>query len=301
MHRAPQLPSTAARVSIFASTVAEIWRSSSSTIGIESGMKEIWVSSRSSEREEIVEMEGSESEVIFDSLNLNPQLFLNAALNIVDELIASAFEHLHQEASAQLKVDASDRAEDLTKGLDYIRKAIQSSLDKRLTMWEKYCFLRLFVVPEGFSLPKDDEASVGDIMDVDVVGLGIPDLDSQLVSLRTKLTSAEQESVQLKREIQALERQSSINNNQATAISELTKLSDQISENVAFQELQKLAAELHTKVEKLKTEREDETQSARFQKLHLWNEDLLKIIGGNGLSNAKPEEVEGFLAGFNTR
>ncbi|CAI9259636.1 unnamed protein product [Lactuca saligna] len=251
--------------------------------------------------EERSKMDGSESETIFDSLNLNPQLFINAALNIVDELIQSAFDHLHQEASTQLKVDGSDRAEDLTKGLDYIRKAIRSSLDKRLTMWEKYCFLRLFVVPEGFSLPKDDEASVGDIMDVDVVGLGIPDLDSQLVSMRTKLTLAEQESVQLKREIQALERQSAINNHQVTAISELTKLSEQISENDAFQELQKLAAELHTKVEKLKTERDDETQSARFQKLHLWNEDLLKIIGGNVLSNAKPEEVEGFLAGFNTR
>lgn len=47
-------------------------------------------------------------------------------------------------------------------------------------------------------------------------------------------------------------------------------------------ELQKLAAELHMKVEKLKTEREDETQRDRFQKLHLWNEDILKIIGGNG-------------------
>nr|KAJ0211524.1 hypothetical protein LSAT_V11C400201680 [Lactuca sativa] len=222
-------------------------------------------------------MESSESEPIFDSLNLNPQLFINAALNIVDELIQSAFDHLHQEASTQLKVDGSDRAEDLTKGLDYIRNTIQSSLDKRLTMWEKYCFLRLFVVPEGFSLPKDDEASVGDIMDVDV-----PDLDSQLVSLRTKLTLAEQETGQLKREIQAFERESAINNHQATAISELTKLSDQISENDAFQELQKLAAELSMKVEKLKTEREDETQSARFQQLHLWNEDLLKIIGGNG-------------------
>ena len=83
-------------------------------------------------------MEGSESEAIFDSLNLNPQLFINAALNIVDELIDSAFDHLHQlvsilnfwqflfttlkiygvldrEASTQLKVNGSDRAEDLTK------------------------------------------------------------------------------------------------------------------------------------------------------------------------------------------
>ncbi|MFS7999948.1 hypothetical protein Hanom_Chr12g01172631 [Helianthus anomalus] len=41
-------------------------------------------------------MEGSESEAIFDSYNLNPQLFINAALNIVDELIDSAFGYLHQ-------------------------------------------------------------------------------------------------------------------------------------------------------------------------------------------------------------
>lgn len=83
-------------------------------------------------------MEGSESEAIFDSLNLNPQLFINATLNIVDELIDSAFEHLHRlvfililvtisinytyidwfsysEASAQLKIEGSERAEDLTK------------------------------------------------------------------------------------------------------------------------------------------------------------------------------------------
>ncbi|KAL4573688.1 hypothetical protein LXL04_020503 [Taraxacum kok-saghyz] len=140
-------------------------------------------------------MEGSESEAIFDSLNLNPQLFINTALNIVDELIDGAFDHLHQEASTQLKVNGSDRAEDLTKGLDHVRSTIQSALDKRLTIWEKYCFLHIFAVPEGFSLPKDDEASGGDTMDVDDVSN--PALDEQLDSLRTKLTLAAQESAQL--------------------------------------------------------------------------------------------------------
>ncbi|KAI3521876.1 hypothetical protein L1887_11351 [Cichorium endivia] len=99
---------------------------------------------------------------------------------------------------------------------------------------------------------------------------------------------------QFKREIQTLEGQSAINKHQAAAITELTKLSEKISENDAFQELR-------AKVEKLKTNREDENQCARFEKLYLWNEDLFKIIGGNGLSNSKPEEVEGFLVGLNTR
>lgn len=40
--------------------------------------------------------EGSESETIFDSLNLNPQLFITSTLNIVDQLIDDAFEHLQR-------------------------------------------------------------------------------------------------------------------------------------------------------------------------------------------------------------
>ncbi|KAL9998124.1 putative centromere protein Mis12 [Helianthus debilis subsp. tardiflorus] len=239
-------------------------------------------------------MEGSESEAIFDSYNLNPQLFINAALNIVDELIDSAFGYLHQEASTQLKVEGSDRAEELTKGLDYIGNMIRSALDKRLTMWEKYCFLRVFVVPEGFSLPKDDEASDGDAMDIEAVGNS--DLDAQLDSLRTKLILAEQESAKLKREIQALERQSVISNHQAASVNELMKLSEQISEDDAFKELQKLATELRAKTEKLKTKGADDVLRARLERFRFG--DLLKIIDGNGLSNAKPKEIEGFLVGM---
>lgn len=101
-------------------------------------------------------------------------------------------------------------------------------------------------------------------------------------------------------------------------------------------ELQKLATELRTKVEKLKTERGEEIQRARLERLCLWDGNLLRMIGGNGismclffcifffsgvcwigniviafiknaavynagLSNAKPEEIEEFLACLNTR
>ena len=37
-------------------------------------------------------MEGSKGEEVFDSLNLNPQLFINEALNIVDDLVDDAFD-----------------------------------------------------------------------------------------------------------------------------------------------------------------------------------------------------------------
>lgn len=37
-------------------------------------------------------MEGSKGEAVFDSLNLNPQLFINEALNVVDDLVDDAFD-----------------------------------------------------------------------------------------------------------------------------------------------------------------------------------------------------------------
>ena len=42
------------------------------------------------------EMEGSESEAIFESLNLNPQLFVNEVLNLVDDLLDGAFDFYQQ-------------------------------------------------------------------------------------------------------------------------------------------------------------------------------------------------------------
>lgn len=41
-------------------------------------------------------MEGSESEAIFESLNLNPQLFINEVLNLVDDLLDGAFDFYQQ-------------------------------------------------------------------------------------------------------------------------------------------------------------------------------------------------------------
>ena len=82
-------------------------------------------------------MEGSESEAIFESFDLKPQLFINEALNRVDELVDGAFDYFHQyylcypfsnfytvfafsysalcfrEAARLLKTEGADRSEDL--------------------------------------------------------------------------------------------------------------------------------------------------------------------------------------------
>jgi hypothetical protein len=41
-------------------------------------------------------MEGSESEAIFESLNVKPQLFINESLNTVDDLVDDAFHFFQQ-------------------------------------------------------------------------------------------------------------------------------------------------------------------------------------------------------------
>lgn len=50
-------------------------------------------------------MEGSESEKIFDSFNLNPQLFINEVINSVDDLVDEAFDFFQQyESSLSLSI-----------------------------------------------------------------------------------------------------------------------------------------------------------------------------------------------------
>uniref|UniRef100_A0A9I9E4E0 Uncharacterized protein n=1 Tax=Cucumis melo TaxID=3656 RepID=A0A9I9E4E0_CUCME len=64
-------------------------------------------------------MEGSKGESVFNSLNLNPQLFINEALNTVDDLVDDAFDFYQSQASATLKTEGSDRSQDLTLVREY--------------------------------------------------------------------------------------------------------------------------------------------------------------------------------------
>lgn len=52
------------------------------------------------------------------------------------------------------------------QGITRIRKLVQSNVDKRLVMWERYCLEHCFEVPEGFVLPKN----VGPFLLIDVSG-----------------------------------------------------------------------------------------------------------------------------------
>ncbi|CAN6578006.1 unnamed protein product [Malus baccata var. baccata] len=160
-------------------------------------------------------MEGSESEA----------LFINDVLNVADDLVDDAFDHFHQQASTFLKTKGTERAQDLSRGVDIIRKKVQSDLDKKLAVWEQYCLDYVFRVPEGFD-PFKNVCSFQFIDAFNYVFIHTPideppvdaslcqnavvdaDLDAELDLLRNELTEVGEENAALNREIQSLEGQS---------------------------------------------------------------------------------------------
>ncbi|BFG32981.1 protein MIS12 homolog isoform X1 [Prunus yedoensis var. nudiflora] len=237
-------------------------------------------------------MEGSESEAVFDSLNVNPQLFINEVFNLVDDLVDDACNHFHQQASTSLKIEGTDRTQDLSKGITVIRKKVQSDIDKRLAMWEQHCHNHFFQVPEGFMLPKSDETPV----DTSICQNAIcdPDLDAQLDLLRNNLTKVGKESAALNRELKSLERQSA-SNDHISALNEISLLYDQNSYHEMFQEMMKTASEFRTKIGKLKTRKIEETEHNKADKIYNPRRDPSMMGIGKGFFGAKLEDLQEVL------
>lgn len=249
-------------------------------------------------------MEGSESEKIFDSFNLNPQLFINEVINSVDDLVDEAFDFFQQEAAVNLKTEGTDRSDDLKKGVAYIRNMVQLALDKRLSMWEKYCLRHCFTVPEGFSLPKADEPSGHTSLDLD--SLGDAELDAQLDSLRNKLTQVGKESADLNRELRALERQSRMSNHSVATLNEALQFYNEQNVQEKFEELVKTASEFRSSLENHKNRTFTEVEHLRAEKIRKLDGDTLRLNyhGGHdhsGLLNAKLDDLHQFLDSIMTK
>ncbi|KAJ0967392.1 hypothetical protein J5N97_024309 [Dioscorea zingiberensis] len=155
-------------------------------------------------------MEGSESEAVFDACNLNPQRFIN-------------------------------------EGVAYLRNMTQEILDKRMNIWEKYCLRHCFAVPEGFVLQNAKDLSLNNLSLQE--GDSEAELDSHLNYLREKLTEVGRESSELHREIQALEKQTSLHNSYDASIAEALQLCEQNSAHEMFQVLVKALPCSHDNLE----------------------------------------------------
>ncbi|XP_028763619.1 protein MIS12 homolog [Neltuma alba] len=236
-----------------------------------------------------VGMEGSESEAIFDTLNLNPQLFVNEVLNTVDDVVDDAFDFFYQEASAKLNPEGSERSQDLRKGVDCIRSVIQAVLDKRLAIWEKYCLRHCFSVPQSFVMQKSGNS----IEDGSVCRSPFdPEIEAQLDSLRKKLTEVRKTSELLNQEVQELERRSTFNSG---LISETLPLHDQNSVHELFQEIVTTASELGTKLGNLKSSMTEQTEQMNTSGIYKRKKDLSATDYAKGLANVKFEDLQEFF------
>lgn len=242
-------------------------------------------------------MEGSESEAIFESLNLKPQLFINESLNLVDELVDGAFHHFQLEASRLLKTDSTDRSEDLQKGIDYIHNKVQASLDKRLVMWEQYCLRHCFTVPSGFSLPSGDEGSDNDPMDQD--DTNDEQVEAKLDDLRDKLAENVKECAELNHELQELERKSTMSNQYISSVNEAVQLYEKSSAHDMFQDMLNAASELRRKMEQLKSKEMKEIERRR-ERANDANGDMLEFSYSNGLSKLRLDDLQDFIAKMNS-
>uniref|UniRef100_A0A7N0R8A9 Uncharacterized protein n=1 Tax=Kalanchoe fedtschenkoi TaxID=63787 RepID=A0A7N0R8A9_KALFE len=233
-------------------------------------------------------MAGSESEAVFNSFNLNPQVFVNEILNSVDDTLDGAFRYYHQEAAKIVGTGGTDRAADLEKGVVMLKKIVQRVLDQKLGLWEKYCISHLFAVPDGFKLPEQDKSFDDISVDVD----GLTDLDGQLGSLRNKLTEVGKETAELNREMQMLEKKAALINHRTAAVNEALQIYEQNSADDMFQEMMKTASELRTRLEKVNSKWKERAEDARYERIH---DSSPESSMPAGFSKAKLEELQKFV------
>uniref|UniRef100_A0A1J3FEH2 Protein MIS12-like protein n=1 Tax=Noccaea caerulescens TaxID=107243 RepID=A0A1J3FEH2_NOCCA len=237
-------------------------------------------------------MEGSKSEAVFDSMNLNPQLFINATINTVDDVADEAFDFFTCEASKFLKIDggSNNRSQELSNGIDRVRGMIQSVLDNRLKMWEGYCVRFTFAVPEEFVMPESDESSVYNDLNIQD-GSNDQELDAELDSLRHKLNMVGKRSAELNSELQALKRTSVSNEQSARLVNEALELYDKSSVDDMFKEMANMASELRAWIGRLKTRRMKAVESGEVERLKNNGKEFPATT-----SDGKLEDLEMFLA-----
>ncbi|XP_068665650.1 protein MIS12 homolog [Aristolochia californica] len=224
-------------------------------------------------------MEGH-SEAIFDSLSLNPQMFINEVINTIDGLVDEAFESYEREASNLVGGTESEKSEKLQQGVSSLRHMMQAVLDKQLDGWEKYCLQHVFVVPDEFSLHKAETSgkehlSLGDTC--------VDELDTCLDSLRERLDAYGRESTALKKELQALESQSAISSNISMSVKDALEPFGQNAIHYMFQEMVKNVTVLRKKMVEVERKRHKERERITTEMLYNPSRNL-SSTDINGLS-----------------
>ncbi|PKA51838.1 hypothetical protein AXF42_Ash008067 [Apostasia shenzhenica] len=196
-------------------------------------------------------MEGSKGEAAFSALGLNPQLFINGILNMVDDGVEAAFEFFHKEALKLLDSSgngSSNKSDDLVPGISSLRCSLEGVLDKQMSMWEKYCLMHCFSVPEEFIFPERHDSSGNHSKDFLHPEASDEQLDLELDTLRSKLAAAGQKNAELQREIHSLEMKSQYD----SATLEVVQLYEENSVPQMYKEIGEAASKLNEKMEEFR-------------------------------------------------
>lgn len=228
--------------------------------------------------------EGSDSSSIFGSFNFDPQLFINDLRNAVDDVIEEGFNFFKDQAPKDLGVKDADILNNLAEGVDAVQHVVRLKLDKQLDIWEKYCLMHCFSIPEGLALPEMKSVK-GSVFGSSCADRSTyMDLDTQLESLREKLVAVGRESAEFHRELCVLERQTAVSTQYAEALDEaLRPLEENSTHDVMKAEILRTASELHEKMEKLKTERREKMEKSRCERMRSPN-----------LTHTNKREIQGF-------
>ncbi|KAG9446062.1 hypothetical protein H6P81_012190 [Aristolochia fimbriata] len=226
-------------------------------------------------------MEGSHSEAVFDSLNLNPQMFVNEVINTVDGLVDEAFESYEGETLNLVGGTESEKIEMLKQGISILSHNVQTVLDKQLGGWEKYCLQHVFVVPDEFSLPKAENSGNEHPLQGETCN---DDLDICLDSLREKLAAAGSESIALQKELHALESQSTISSNISMSLKEAVKAFGQNTIHDMFQEMVRNVSVLRKKMVDEERKRLQDMEQNTVAMLYNPAKNLLTDISGHTLA-----------------
>ncbi|KAM3226528.1 hypothetical protein ACQJBY_058904 [Aegilops geniculata] len=233
-------------------------------------------------------MEGDgETSAAEAALGLSPQTFINEVLNFVDDVCFQAFEE--GAPTAVGAATATNKAEELKRGVNEIHHLVKDVLDKRMNNWEMYCLRKCLTVPEGFMAPEDDNSSA---MVLHKDGNSDSELDAELNSLRKKLADANKESEELQREISSLERQTTYKSNLNSSIAEVLKLFEDKSVQENIQAIANTIPKLHQKMKVMKRKK---VELEAMVGQNVWNVNCLRdqkrLAPGSAPSTEDMQEV----------
>eukprot|EP00252_Welwitschia_mirabilis_P010862 TRINITY_DN2445_c0_g1_i7.p1 TRINITY_DN2445_c0_g1~~TRINITY_DN2445_c0_g1_i7.p1 ORF type:complete len:147 (+),score=25.93 TRINITY_DN2445_c0_g1_i7:343-783(+) len=94
-----------------------------------------------------------QKEGVPQSLDFEPQLFVNDVLNAVDECIEEGFEYFERQALNCLPKGSQVSKEIISKAVNDLHGFVQKKADKRLSVWKRFCLEYCFKVPDEAAFP----------------------------------------------------------------------------------------------------------------------------------------------------